>query len=247
VDINKNEKKAVWMYAAILFFSAFIVLLLTAYSQIKLNRNIMEYEDQINNEKQQNINFKLDLATMVKKNEELNEKIAQLEQEILQLKEQNSKALEDINQLKKRFSSSKDMYENLIFAIEELENDNIINCALILNTKIDASLLDAKGRDMYRYLVDSTYKPASHLLYNQGYQLYLEKDYASAIEKFKTSLELSENEYISDDCLYFIAYSEFRQGNFEKVKEAVNQLLTKYPDSSYKDDAKDLLKMIANG
>jgi cell division protein FtsL len=64
VSENGNGRKAVWMYAVILFSSAFIVLLLTAYSQIKLNKNITRYEGQIHDEKQQNINFKTDLYSL---------------------------------------------------------------------------------------------------------------------------------------------------------------------------------------
>lgn len=41
---NKSERKTVWIYAVILFTSVFVVLLLTAYSQIKLNTNINKYQ-----------------------------------------------------------------------------------------------------------------------------------------------------------------------------------------------------------
>lgn len=64
-------KKTIWIYAVILFTSAFIVLLISAYSQMKFKKNANEYSssNEINNEIRRRIHFSLSSA--VDENEKL--------------------------------------------------------------------------------------------------------------------------------------------------------------------------------
>jgi hypothetical protein len=47
--MNDSKKSKLCVYAIILFNIAFIVLLFTAYSQIKLNENLNSYKNQVIN------------------------------------------------------------------------------------------------------------------------------------------------------------------------------------------------------
>lgn len=54
---NKKDKKTVWIYAVVLFTSAFIVLMITAYSQIKVNKNIDYVRDKLGNSEKEKKQF----------------------------------------------------------------------------------------------------------------------------------------------------------------------------------------------
>ena len=73
---NKNEKKQIWMYALILFAGAFIVLLLTAYSQVKFQNNISDYQNKLSTEEKAKINVVTDYNAAIK---EINRLTAELE------------------------------------------------------------------------------------------------------------------------------------------------------------------------
>jgi len=72
------------------------------------------------------------------------------------------------------------------------------------------------------------------------------KKYSEAVKSLNLSLKLYDEDYYADDCYYFIAYSEYNIGNYDKAKEALNTIINNYPDSSYYKDAKDLLRIIEN-
>jgi hypothetical protein len=65
---GKNGKGKVWVYAVVLFTSAFIVLILTAISQIRFNKNIDEYRDQISNKEIEKSKFQLNLNSVLEEN-----------------------------------------------------------------------------------------------------------------------------------------------------------------------------------
>ena len=69
---------------------------------------------------------------------------------------------------------------------------------------------------------------------------------AGSIRRTDFLNKLYDEDYYADDCYYFIAYSEYNIGNYDKAKEALNTIINNYPDSSYYKDAKDLLRIIEN-
>jgi len=66
--MNNNDKKTVWVYAVILFTSAFIVLLITAYSQIKVNKNIDEVRNKLGSTEKEKSNFQMSLSSALAEN-----------------------------------------------------------------------------------------------------------------------------------------------------------------------------------
>lgn len=241
---ENNGKAKLWVYAVVLFTSAFIVLLITAYSQIRINRNITDYQNQIFAKENEKNQFMINYKTA-------SEEIARLEQEVDSLnktvtgnKDEIDKLKEEQTSLNARMEEITGAYELLAAAEEELDKGNIVNSAEILLDKLDATLLSANGNIRYEKLKEATYKKASSLLYRQGYERYTKKLYSQAAESLIKSIRLSNIEYFTDDCYYFLAYCEYRTGNNEKAKEYLNTLLNGFPKSSYNADASRLLKSL---
>ncbi len=74
----------------------------------------------------------------------------------------------------------------------------------------------------------------------------MKKEYKDAKYNLQYSLKISEGEYFSDDCYYYIAYSEYRMEEYEQAKETIKILAEKYPSSNYIEEAQRLLNIIEN-
>ncbi|MEN2775063.1 tetratricopeptide repeat protein [Acetivibrio clariflavus] len=240
--MNNNDKKTVWVYAVILFTSAFIVLLITAYSQIKVNKNIDEVRNKLGSTEREKSNFQMSLSSALAENKKLNEKIQALEKEIENFKISEEKLEKELKDFRNENSLKFENYEKLIKANICYYDGDIKSCALILTREINKNYLESDAMQLYQKLLDITIRKAAQEFYYDGYEYYKNKDYDKAIESLKNSLSLVDNEYYSDDCYYFIGYSYFRKGNLNSVKEAMNTLLEKYPDSTYKKDVEMFLK-----
>lgn len=241
---EKNEKKSIWVYAVILFTSAFIVLLLTAYSQIKFNRNLSDYKNQLYTEENAKNDFKMNLGTALGENKKLGEELKSIEQELADTKVKLEESSAALKRQQQKNISSLSAYDLLLQAQIENSKGNILESADILYNKIDSKLLEKAGMELFEELVAKVYVEAAEILYNQGYSQYLNRDYDGAVESLKKSLDYSAYEYFSDDCLYFIAYSRYRQENYKEAKEYMNKIINDYPGSNYKNQAEALIKQM---
>jgi len=242
-DGSKKQSR-IWIYTVVLFSSAFIVLLLTAYSQIKLNNSLSEYKSKLDNIELQHDNAQFNLNAAIDLNAKLSKKIDELSEEL----EAADKKIEEYEELlkneeeknKQYFSS----YEALINAQLEYEKGNYVSSALLLYENCNPNFLNDKAQEMYTNLKTKVYKEASHILYTEGYNFYKSKDYSEAIKNFKLSVSLTGNEYYSDDCYYFMAYSYYLINDHEQARQTARTLLEKYPESTYKEATEDLLSMM---
>ncbi|AUS98488.1 hypothetical protein CDQ84_09600 [Clostridium thermosuccinogenes] len=239
---NKNFK--IWVYAIVLFSFAFIVLLLTAYSQIKLNNSIAQYKSQLSDMESQYDNDKINLNATIELNEELSKKVDELKEELEASEKKIKEYEEKLKQQEENSNKDHLSYEALIKAQMEYEKGNYTSSAMILHKECNPDDLESSGLEKYNQLKSEVYKKASHQFYAEGYTLYKNKDYKEAINKFKMSLELVGNEYYSDDCYYFIAYSYYYNGDNEQAKKFAESLLEKYPDSTYKKATEDFLILL---
>jgi len=240
--MNNNDKKTVWVYAVILFTSAFIVLLITAYIQIKVNKNIDEVRNKLGSTEKEKSNFQMSLSSALAENKKLNEKIQELEKEIEDSKKSEEKLEKELKDFRDENSLKFENYEKLIKENICYYDGDIKNCALILTKEINKNYLESDAIQLYQKLLALTVKKAAQEFYYDGYGYYKDKDYDKAIESLKNSLNLVEDEYYSDDCYYFIGYSYFMKGNLSLAKDAMNTLLEKYPDSTYKKDVELFMK-----
>lgn len=241
---NKKFKKAIWMYAVVLFTSAFILLLFTYYSQNKLDKNLNDYINKLSIEEKKKISFQTDLFSVTEDNKDLKNQIDSLKKELKDLK--NNKDNSDIEQAKFKeiYHNSVKAYENLIYAENEYLKGNIIECAEILLNNCDHTFLDINALEKYNNLVNKTFFNASQKLYVKGLENYKNSQYKEAVDSFKESISFSKENYLTDDCYYFIAYSYFNMGNKELAKNNLEILIKDYPDSSYKIDSLNLLKQL---
>jgi len=246
MEKDKNGKAKVWVYAVILFTSAFIVLLITAYSQIKFTRNIDNLETQINTKESEKNMFQLNLNSALVENEKLLNENKKLEEQLKKEKETVEAQEKKISEIETNRDEIINSYEKLISAQKEYENKNFTNSAFILLYDVNPEHLKDDGLEKYNELVEKTFPIAAHKLYKDGLDLYKSKQYDEAVEKFNKSLEISENEYFSDDCLYLSAYARYIQGNKQEALSYYRKLLDKYPDSNYAKNSENILKIFEN-
>jgi len=69
-------------------------------------------------------------------------------------------------------------------------------------------------------------------------------DWAKAQQKFSEYVSSYPNEKNLDAALYWLAYSQNKLEKFEDCRKTINQLLEKYPQSNWRDDARVLLVQV---
>lgn len=242
---RNNAKMKIWVYAVVLFTSAFIVLLLTAYSQIKMNRSIDKYKHQINEKDNENTRFEFNLNSALQENNRLNEEVKRLLGELENADAKINGLEENQNSLQKDYEIRLESYEKLFEAENLYKKKDYIGCDEILQSGIRIESLSIEGLNRYNDLWQKNYKKASLSLYKEGMEHYNNKKYYEASERFVKSFQLVDDEYYSDDSYYFAAYAEFKLDNTEKTKLYLKELLTKYPESIYVKSAEGLLKKIS--
>ncbi len=239
--VSKKDKKTVWIYAVVLFTSAFIVLMITTYSQIKVNKNIDDVRNKLGNTEKEKSNFQMNLSSVILENKKLTEKIQILDKEIEDARIKESTLKQEIRNIQNDNVLKFESYQNLMRADIKYYNEDIKSCALILTREINKEFLEKDGLQVYQKLLDKSSKKASFEFYTEGYGYYKDKEYDKALDSLEKSLSLENNEYYSDDCYYFIAHSYFKKGNSNAAREAINTLISNYPDSTYKKDATEFL------
>ncbi|NLL04617.1 MAG: tetratricopeptide repeat protein [Clostridiaceae bacterium] len=241
--VSKKDKKTVWIYAVVLFTSAFIVLMITTYSQIKVNKNIDDVKNKLGDTEKEKSNFQMNLSTALSENKKLAEKIEILDKEIEDARIKESELKQEIRNIVNDNDFKLENYQNLIIADIKYHDGDIKECALILTREIDIELLEKDALELYQKLLNKSVKKASLVFYTEGYEYYKEREYDFAIDSLEKSLSLEKNEYYSDDCYYFIAYSHYRKGNYYAARQAMGTLISNYPDSTYKKEATDFLAL----
>jgi TolA-binding protein len=241
---EKNDKGKVWVYAVVLFTSAFIVLILTAISQIRFNKNIDEYRDQISNKEIEKSKFQLNLNSALEENSKLRKDYNELEEELVKVNSELEQYKKETDAIAVKSNEITKAYEYLILADNEYNNGNIVECAETLKTKIKPEFLSETGLMRYTRLIENSYKKAAFQLYSEGLKLYRKEKYNEAVDRLLRSVKLVDQEYFSDDCYYLLAYSEYNLGNKGNVRKYVELLIQKYPGSGYINHANDLLELI---
>lgn len=242
---NQNEsKRTVWIYAVVLFTSAFIVLLITAFSQIKFSKNIDEYKNKISAKEKEKIYFQDNLSSLLAENKKLKEEInsyrlekEKFENEALKKEEELSKNVDLANKIQ-------NVYEVLSDAETKFKLGNNIEVANLLSGQYDASLLGKNAFEKYLFFKENSFKKAARQLYIEGYNNYINHNYQTSIEKLKQSLIITDDEYFSDDCYFFIVNSYYKIGQNQLAKEAIDLMLEKYPNTTYKEECLILSKKI---
>ncbi|MDQ2086025.1 hypothetical protein RBH29_06165 [Herbivorax sp. ANBcel31] len=243
---NKKGKNSIWIYAIILFTCAFILLLLTGYSQIKFNKDIDDYRNKLmSSEEEKNISSH-NLRTALEENEMLYERIEELNNILKEKEADYGEIKQNLKNKEIKKNQLISNYELMLKAEEHYNNGKITKSAVILLEDVNKNKLNKNGLKKYNDLKDKIYEEAAWEFYKKGYDKYINKEYEDAKFNLYYSLDITEDEFFSDDCHYYIAYSGYRMGEYDLAREYIKMLMTKYPSSNYIEEAKNLLIIIEN-
>jgi TolA-binding protein len=231
---NKNEKKQIWMYAVILFTGAFIILLLTAYSQVKFQNNISDYQNKLSSQEKAKINAVTDLNSAMKENKRLNTELESLRNKLVESEQKIATVESKEVDLETRYNNAVSASDLLMTAYELFNKEDYINCAMTLKYELSIDNLSANGVKTYNELVEKSYSKASLQLYRDGYRYYKNQNYSQAIISLNRAIDFSsKNEYYVDDAYYYLATSYFRSSDFEDAKKTINTFVTNCPKSPF--------------
>lgn len=235
--MNDSKKSKLWVYAVVLFTSAFIVLLFTAYSQIKLNENLTNYKNQVINKETEKNEVQKNYLSAQEMNEDLNKEIESLKQENEELKNSIS-ALENENDyIDDKMRSLNDANNKLLHAMNLYLSDDFVNSAAMLK-EIEINYGGFFNSDNYISILKKVYYEAGKKLYNEGYASFKKRDYEGAVNKFIKSYEYAPDENFSDECLYYTAYSKLYLSDKNGALDYMNKLVSNYPESNLYKNAK---------
>ncbi len=244
MERNDSGKQSLWIYGAILFTSALIILLITALSQIRLNKSLLDYETNLRSKEEERRIYASNIDSLIKMNEELKEELSALKKKSEEMensiKEESSQRERLIDILKETGNS----YESLLEAEMSYRKGEIVEAALALYERCKVEYLSGEGARLYGELKDKTFLKAAETLYREGYGYYRDGRYDDAIRQFSLSVSLTDNAYFSDDCLYFTAWSYYKKGEFSQAVDAIERLMAKYPGTTYKKHAEALKSMM---
>jgi TolA-binding protein len=238
---DKNEKKQIWIYALILFAGAFIILLLTAYSQDKFQNNISEYQNKLSTEQKAKINVVSDFNAAVKENKQLKKEIDSLRNKIIDSEQEIATEEQKSTDLQLKLDNTIECNNLLLTAYEYYNNKDYINCAITLKYDINTIYLNSSSNLIYNDLAAKSYEKASKLLYIDGYKNYRNKSYDEAVVSLKRCIDFStNNEYYADDAYYYLAKSYYAISKYDEAKSLISSFIDNYPKSAFVGDMKIL-------
>ena len=82
---------------------------------------------------------------------------------------------------------------------------------------------------------------AASTLFRNGRDLITEADWAKAQEKFSQFVSAYPNDKKVDEALYWMAYALNKQSKVDQCRQTLKSLLDKYPNTTWRDDARLLL------
>jgi TolA-binding protein len=240
--MDENRKKtSVWLYAVILFFSAFIVLVFTGYSQIKLNKNLENYKSQVTSTESEKEMYQKHFASAQEMNEDLNQEIDSLKIEIDSLRQEISALKATNTDLEYEYSQREAEGEKLSEAMKFYLDGQPAECVDMLRS-IDTELISEKSLKMLDILRSKAGAQAGSLFYDKGYNLYLKGKYDEAAAAFELSYKYEPKGEISDKCLYYLSYAKLKAGDRKTAVEKMKLLVENFPESKYISKAKSFVR-----
>lgn len=228
----KNKKANVWLYAVILFISAFIVLLFAGYSQIRLNKNLDDYRSQVFSTETEKNEYLQNFASAQEMNEELNKEISQLEKEKEELKKEIRGISDEKEIIEKTLQIKQRAFVSLAGVFDVYLQGDFINAVEQLKT-LGAENMDQESAIAVQKLKRKVMAEAGKQLFDEGFSLYDRAKYTQAADKLLLSFQYAPKEEFSDKCLYYLAYAELRTNKKATALVHMEQLIREYPESNY--------------
>ena len=85
---------------------------------------------------------------------------------------------------------------------------------------------------------------AAAVVFRSARDMITDGEWAKAQQKFSEYVSSYPNEKNLDAALYWLAYSQHKLARFDDCRKTINQLLEKYPESNWRDDARVLLVQV---
>jgi len=238
--MNENKKSNVWLYAVILFTSAFIVLVFAGLSQIKMNKNLSNYKSQVYNTENEKNKYQQNFSSAQEMNKKLNDQISALENESLALKDMIRNSNSEKVALNEAMQKKSAAEENFHSVLSEYLKGNVTEAAGLL-AAVDFSLFTGKDLEAFNALDLKVRSEAGKILFDEGYKLYRQVKYSEAAAKLGLSFGYAKKEVFSDKCLFYLAWAEKKTGNKAAAVDHMKQLVQEYPESSYLRSAKSFI------
>ncbi len=238
--MRENKKSNVWLYAVILFTSAFIVLVFAGLSQIKMNKNLSDYKSQVYNTENEKNKYQQNFSSAQEMNQKLNDQISALENETHVLKNMISNLKKEKFVQDSVIQKKSEAEENFHSVLSEYLKGNVTIAAGLL-VSVDLSLFEGKDLEAFNALTIKVKSEAGKLLYDEGYKLYRQAEYTEAAAKLGLSFGYAKKETFSDNCLFYLAWAEKKSGNKAAAVAHMKQLVQEYPESGYFRSAKSFI------
>jgi HEAT repeat protein len=91
----------------------------------------------------------------------------------------------------------------------------------------------------------STQRSDANTVFRSARDLITDGEWVKAQEKFSEYVNAFPNEKNLDAALYWLAYTQQKLARYDQCRATIERLLEKYPDTSWKDDARLLLAQMA--
>ena len=135
--------------------------------------------------------------------------------------------------------------------LQRLLPATLVVCLVVLSGVVritDAQQNAERQRSSTRnQLAQQSSNDAADVIFRSGRDLITEADWAKAQEKFNQLVTTYPSDKKIDEALYWMAYAQNKQQKIAQTRATLSQLLEKYPNSQWREDARVLLAQTMGG
>ena len=126
-----------------------------------------------------------------------------------------------------------------------MSNQLLLRVSLVILLAVAAMPVTGQQRRASNALAaQSSSNASAATVYNAARDLITDGNWARAQEKFREYVNSYPNEKNLDAALYWMAYAQYKLTNYDQCRETLSNLLEKYSDSTWRDDARMLLAQV---
>jgi tetratricopeptide (TPR) repeat protein len=122
-----------------------------------------------------------------------------------------------------------------------LRISHVILLALATCVALGSAFAQQQRRASSNALTSQSSNESATVVFRAARDLITDGEWAKAQDKFGEYVGSYPNEKNLDAALYWMAYAQHKLARFDQCRETISRLLEKYPNSTWKDDARTLL------
>ena len=159
------------------------------------------------------------------------------------------KQLEDLQNQLEGFKKTAQNYTNLsqLLLIEKKVSGGDYVGAADMLVAFNGEGLNETEKEKYESLRKQTMEKAAQQMYNEGRDLYKKKQYGEALEKFNKVVTYVDEWKNLNATIYYIGVCYQELNDKDKALEAFNEVIARYPSSSFAKYAKSRVDVINSG